>query len=227
MNKKYLIIIISIIIASSAYLLRDRYSNSNLKAKIEFTSSQLVTSQNKNNTNSLSKKRKKIPPPLTKQDKTWQEISRCYPTIESRSNYPLSDVFQQLSEEYEYMDVIDFKNYHLLLENGEIRRVQMRRDEDNKGNIIYKLKLFSVDKEGLPVPLKTITGPTPEQLDNILAQGTLTFTQKIGNRIFDENNSISFVQENGEIQSFEAFVNGHVLKCSSDTNETTHCNCEF
>lgn len=159
------------------------------------------------------------------------EIKKCYPQLEQTTDYLLEDVFEQLSADREYKDVLDFQNFHYELPGGAKRRLQVRLDEDTKGNTYHTLKLFAVDKEGLPDPLKVDPtmerNPTRETIRSFLDQGAMQFTQDIGHRHFDKNNYISFVKENDQIQSFEVYIKGHVLKCSSDINEVAHCRCAY
>lgn len=158
-----------------------------------------------------------------------REIKKCYPSIVSKSNQAVEDAFEQLSAGREFQDVIDFKNYHYTLPDGEKRRLQIRLDEDTKGNQFFTLKLFKVDKEGLPDPIKLdpkiSKNPSEETIEQFLREGSIHFTQDIGNRIFSDRDYISFVKEDGRIQSLEVYRNNKVLRCSVDIHEHTQCKC--
>lgn len=236
--KKFLFIITSLVLAGFVIIL---------------TGELLLTSTSSNREESYQKPRKRnkfISAPVAKKVRkkshnliplvgengerltnSFAEVKKCYPQIDQRSDYLLEDVFEQLSTNREYKDVLDFKNFHYDLPGGEKRRLQIRLDEDTNGSTYHTLKLFAVDKEGFPDPLKVDPrlerNPSPETIRSFLEQGSVQFTQDIGNRYFDKDNYISFVKENDQVQSFEAYVKGHVLKCSSDINEVAHCRCAF
>ncbi len=167
--------------------------------------------------------------PEDQRSKVFTEIKKCYPNIEMRSHYPIADAFEQLSQGKNYIDEIDFHNYHYTLPNGEERRLQIRRDEDPQGNIHKELKLFKLDSEGLPEPIplpkKQARNPSEETIEELISQGSLHFTQEIGNRIFENDNYISFVKENGELQNMEVYIDGKVLRCSIDNQENEYCKC--
>jgi hypothetical protein len=158
-----------------------------------------------------------------------REIKRCYPEINSRSNHPIEDAFEQLSADQEFRDEIDFKNFHYTLPNGEQRRLQIRIDEDPQGGVYKVLKLYKLDNEGLPEPIavdkKIAHNPTEDTIESFLSEGSISFTQDIGNRIFSEKNYISFVKENGQLQSLEVYRDNRVLRCSVNINEVTNCKC--
>ena len=233
--KKFLFIVLTLVIAGLIAILAGKLLQTSTP-KIENSRPKVTIKSDKKVISKTQKTVKKIEIPEKKHNtvdikQSLIEIKKCYPQVQQRSDFPLEDVFEQLSSEGEYEDIIDFKNYHIDLPNGEKRRIQIRFDEDAQGNTFYQLKLFGVDKEHLPVPIKIdpkiAINPTDETIRSYLDQGSIQFTQYIGNRVFDDKNYISFVKENGQLQSFEVFKAGHVLKCSMDINEVSHCDCEL
>jgi hypothetical protein len=116
-----------------------------------------------------------------------------------------------------------WRNIHLRTENGEERRLRIWRENSGEGREHLKTQLFSLDEEGLPVPIET-----PSDIEKYLNGKSVQLTQeKISLNFRDPKHlSLTLETQNGRVRAVEAKDDGIDFQCSTAPEASaTDCKC--
>lgn len=123
----------------------------------------------------------------------------------------------------------DWSNTHIILPNGEQRRIRIEMEYDANDRIIKRLKYYSLDKENLPVPIQLNDESTLDPQDTFIAslekEGQVFLREK-GERIYFQNGEeLIFTQKNERLSDVEANRNGRTFKCIGLETGKSSCSC--
>ena len=110
-------------------------------------------------------------------------------------------------------EIIDFENVHFEDQNGEIFKLQFRKDEDN----IIRAYAFKEDKEGYPLPIELSVDDKKLSREDLiqkhLGKMNQVFDGRVGVKIYDDGTQVSFTEDEGKIISFELSFQGESISC--------------
>lgn len=123
----------------------------------------------------------------------------------------------------------DWTNTHVILPNGEKRRIRIEIDSNGEESVVRRLKYFGVDKEDLPIPISL----TPEQSVNpsdafvasLERDGQVTMREKGVHGVYSQGSQIYFAERNGVLTDIELSRNGRTFKCMDLSKEASRCRC--
>ncbi len=123
----------------------------------------------------------------------------------------------------------DWTTTHIVLPNGEQRRIRIEMEYDANDRIVKRLKYYSLDKENLPVPIQLNTESTLDPQDSFIASlekdGQVSLREK-GERIYFQNGEeLIFTQKNDRISDVEINRNGRTFKCLGLESGKSSCSC--
>ena len=107
-----------------------------------------------------------------------------------------------------------------MIVDGKEERWMLKDRDTQNANKILELRKFSVDKEGLPVPVKigyaNAVSPTKENIRNMLERGTLKFHQRIELISLKDGSNISVEWINKKIRDIQWIKRNNILSCRED-----------
>lgn len=133
------------------------------------------------------------------------EVERCLGTsvrtagLESRPDYEL-----------------DYENFHYADSDGTEKRAQLQPRETEVQAGSLELRLFSVDREGLPVPLQIIKDNWIGFLNDILKRRHVHFHQKKGHIDSKDLGTVMLLSENDVIRELQWSKGQRQLRCADD-----------
>jgi hypothetical protein len=145
----------------------------------------------------------------------------------------LDDVIRSLTQKAgkaEKQELV-WRNIHLRTENGEERRLRIWRESAGGGTDHLKTQFFSLDEEGLPVPIPTpeeLAEPTLSGIEKYLNGKSVQLTQEKISFTFRDPKHLSLTLEtqNGRVRSVEAKDDGVDFQCSTAPEASaTDCKC--
>ncbi len=123
----------------------------------------------------------------------------------------------------------DWSTTHLVLPNGEQRRIRIEMEYDANDRIVKRLKYYSLDKENLPVPIQLSNESSLDPQDSYIASlekdGQVSLREK-GERIYFQNGEeLIFTQKNERLSDIEINRSGRTFKCMGLETGKSSCNC--
>lgn len=133
----------------------------------------------------------------------------------------------------EFGDVItqneEWSNTHVLLPNGEQRRIRIEVDSNGEESSVRRLKYYGVDKEDLPVPIalpkEQTENPTAAFISGLEGEGKVTMTEKAMHAYYPNGQEVLYTERNGLVSELEISKNGKSFKCSRLADINAICKC--
>lgn len=123
----------------------------------------------------------------------------------------------------------DWKNVHILLPNGEKRRLRMEVEAVGEEGSAQRLMYFGVDQEDLPVPLplteEQSKNPSADFVTSLENQGKVTLREEAHRGIFSKGAEIYYTERNGALSELELSYEGKSVKCQDLQSIHGNCNC--
>ena len=127
------------------------------------------------------------------------------------------------------LEAEDWTNTHLVLANGEKRRIRIESEMGNDNRITKKLKYASVDKDDLPVPInlpeEQTTEPSETFISSLEKEGQVTMTEKAERLYYSDGTEIMTVQRNNTVSEIEITKSGKSFHCWNMDQSTHQCDC--
>ncbi|MCM2279595.1 MAG: hypothetical protein NDJ89_16090 [Oligoflexia bacterium] len=156
------------------------------------------------------------------------EIRRCLDLDPEKTPTSLETLIRQLvSENGETAKpYLKFKNVHLRLPSGEKRRLHLFSDSGPDGKPVLRLRIFSEDTEGLPVPLPVspdlMINPAPERMLALEAEGTRELSEEALS-LRTPSQMIDWTVRNGRITQLFWVGRERSLGCALSDHEECDC----
>jgi hypothetical protein len=123
----------------------------------------------------------------------------------------------------------EWRNTHVVLPNGEQRRIHLEVENNDQGLPVLKLKYAGVDKEDLPVPIELpreqSENPSPTFLASLENEGKITLFEISEKWKLSENGEVSVIERNGIVNEIEITKNGKSFRCNQLESSQGHCDC--
>lgn len=151
------------------------------------------------------------------------EATKCLP--KNRTNNPTELANQMRFKLKESRRLIE--NWHLTLPNGEQRRLMLIPSDRGGGGTgrNEEIRWFSVDAEGLPVPLqldeKKTLNPTQDFLSSLLRQGEITFHQRREFNTYHDGTYSEIEWVGDRVREMQIRLPGKTLSCRN-----VECRCD-
>ena len=127
------------------------------------------------------------------------------------------------------LEAEDWVNTHLVLSNGEKRRIRIESEMGEDNRVTRKLKYASVDKEDLPVPIELPQEQTIDPNDTFVAslekEGQVTMVEKASRLYYSDGSEVMSVQRNNIISEIEINRSGRSFHCWNLDKEKHQCDC--
>jgi hypothetical protein len=111
----------------------------------------------------------------------------------------------------------EVENTHVRLKDGSIRRLHIIQSDQSGGKSARELRYFSLDAEGLPVPIplpdKDRLDPKPEYIESLKKEGTVVYHQVKENRTLQDGSNISLDVINNSVYEFQLFGKEKTFSC--------------
>lgn len=162
-----------------------------------------------------------------------EELKRCDLPSDSEI-FTLDDLAQALAQQGGKVERrrLEWKNVHFVTHDGEKRRLRVFRDASETGSLKTRLQLFSLDEEGLPVPISIpadeANDAKPEIINKYLDQAQVLETQERESFVFPKGSGLKLSVEtkDGRAQSIEYANRSGSFKCMSlQDSESIDCKC--
>lgn len=123
----------------------------------------------------------------------------------------------------------DWKNVHILLPNGEKRRLRMEVEAAGEEGSAQRLQYFGVDSEDLPVPIplteEQSKNPSADFIASLENQGKVTMREEARRGLFSKGAEIYYTERNGALSELELSYEGKSVKCQDLQSNHGNCNC--
>ncbi len=127
------------------------------------------------------------------------------------------------------LEAEDWVNTHLVLSNGEKRRIRIESEMGEDNRVTRKLKYASVDKEDLPVPIELPQEQTIDPNDTFVAslekEGQVSMVEKASRLYYSDGSEVMSVQRNNIISEIEINRSGRSFHCWNLDKEKHQCDC--
>ncbi|MGZ3748416.1 MAG: hypothetical protein ACXVCD_13855, partial [Pseudobdellovibrionaceae bacterium] len=112
---------------------------------------------------------------------------------------------------------LDWKNVHILLPNGEKRRLRMEIEAVGEAGAGTRLHYYGVDNEDLPVPLplteEQSMNPSESFVASLENEGKVTLRQEARRGVFSKGAELYYTERNGTLTDLELSYQGKNVKC--------------
>jgi hypothetical protein len=126
----------------------------------------------------------------------------------------------------------EWRNVHFVTSDGEKRRLRLARDFSSGGHAILRLQLFTLDEEGLPVPIPVPTedarNPSDEVIHKYLDKSRILETQEKETLLFGGARQLRLAVEtkNGAVRSLEISDRSTSFQCQTGRqSDAIECKC--
>lgn len=153
-----------------------------------------------------------------------EEFSRCVvdsanPGLPSDLNPDSTDrILQELrNQNLVKLETSLITNIHVKTDKGEIKRIHIIADDSAEHSKIAEVRLFSEDKEGLPVPIPLppakAKNPKPEYLLELQKMGNIVMSHQKKHLALKDGSQVLFDTINGKAQDFQWILKKGSLNC--------------
>lgn len=119
-------------------------------------------------------------------------------------------------------------NWHLRLKDGTEKRMRLEVNTMDDGLTSKELKYYSVDAEGLPVPMQLEESkrfnPSDEVLNQMLREGEVLFKERAAATTFVNGASVDYIEKDGVLTEFEFQNANRYFRCQNLKNRNG-CQC--
>lgn len=123
----------------------------------------------------------------------------------------------------------DWSNEHIIMANGEQRRLRIENGADANGIPGRFLRYFKLDKQGLPeiitLPPEQSQNPSDETLNLLRADGQRSLYERNLRSYFQNGEEVVTTEKNGFLQDLEMTKGAKNFKCSNLNSEGPNCRC--
>lgn len=145
-------------------------------------------------------------------------VKACVPESPTREGQTVDQWMKQfLAQDAVKQSTFELENFHVQLPDGSIRRLHLlgADNTDNPGAV--ELRYFKLDQEGLPerIPLtdEQTHNPTPEFIQSLKKQGTVTLHQLKELQTLQDGSRLSLNLVNDQVFEFQLFRDKKTLSC--------------
>jgi hypothetical protein len=163
-----------------------------------------------------------------------QEIGKCLSitnTLNEAAKPSLADLQSSMQSTFGEMINMtsDWKNTHITLPSGEKRRVRIELEAKDDEPITRHLQYYSVDAEGLPVPIPLTpeqeTNPSDTFLAGLESEGEVTLQEEAHRGFYPSGVEVYYVERNGSLAEIEMNYHGKSVRCQDLDKPQGLCNC--
>lgn len=163
-----------------------------------------------------------------------QEIGQCLEINISPNEAPkptFSDLQSSLQSAFGDLmgETSDWKIAHIILPNGEKRRLRIEVEAVGEEGIRRQLQYYSVDAEDLPVPIPLPadqgTNPTDTFIASLEGQGQITLREEAHRGFYSQGAEMYYVERNGTLFELEMSYNGKSVRCQDLDKSQGSCRC--
>jgi hypothetical protein len=126
-------------------------------------------------------------------------------------------------------DVLDWKNVHITLANGEKRRLRVEIEGTGEESNHRRLKYYGVDAEDLPVPLplpkEQSLNPSDAFIASLEKEGSVTLREEAHRGVYSQEAELYYVERNGVLSEIELSYQGKSVKCEGLDGAQGNCHC--
>jgi hypothetical protein len=169
--------------------------------------------------------------------KSRQEMRKCFPETSKTllaASQTLADFSVWILHEHGNIqsEELQWKNIHIRLPNGEIRRIRLDKSsgDGSGGEGELTLHIFREDEQGFPfpveIPAQDSFHPTKEVIDFYLSQGQQIYELQSSRLIYGDSSEAELTLENGAVASIHFMSSSRSIGC--DIERETHeidCKC--
>lgn len=105
---------------------------------------------------------------------------------------------------------IPLENYHLTLDNGDQRRIQILVDDNTNSSDKKELRFFKLDQEGIPERLAL---SEDETLESLLSKGKITRHEVRSELVLKDGSSLNLEMHDNKVFEFQYNNHGQLLSC--------------
>ncbi len=119
-------------------------------------------------------------------------------------------------------------NWHMRNPEGKERRLRLEITENDVGKIDRELHFYSVDREGLPVPIEIDAvksrNPSDEVINQMLKEGEVFHKERAAFVVFPGGERLEYVEKNGLLSEIEFIKNERIFRCNNlEARENCQC----
>lgn len=147
-------------------------------------------------------------------DNFEEELKKCLPGATDENPTALAGRYTKQLKETQLV----VENWHLGLPNGEQRRLMLIPSDRENAKNRPEVRWFSVDSEGLPVPLKLdpekAFDPKPEFIAQLKGQGTVIFQQRKESNTYKDGTHAEIEWVDGSVKEIQLRLSDRTLSCA-------------
>ncbi len=127
------------------------------------------------------------------------------------------------------LEAEDWTTTHLVLPNGEKRRIRIESEVSDDQRITRKLKYAGVDKDDLPVPINLPSEQTVDPNETFIAslekEGQVTLVEKAQRLYYSDGSEVMSVLRNNLVSEIEINKEGRSFHCWNMDKDNHQCDC--